>query len=70
MNLLLKVGGLIVDRKEVMFGKVDQMSRDEVEARLSQLMGNVVEASIENKSDHLDQPDQDNEEESEEDKKA
>ena len=69
-NSLLKVGGLIVDRKEVMFGKVDQMSRDEVEARLSQLMGNVVEASIENKSDQLDLPDQDNEEESEEDKKA
>jgi hypothetical protein len=41
-NSLLKVGGLIVDRKEVMFGKVDQMSRDEVEARLSQLMGSVV----------------------------
>jgi len=69
-NSLLKVGGLIVDRKEVMFGKVDQMSRDEVEARLSQLMGNVVEASIENKSDELDLPDQDNEKESEEDKKA
>jgi len=69
-NSLLKVGGLIVDRKEVMFGKVDQMSRDEVEARLSQLMGNVVEASIENKSDDLDLPDQDNEKESEEDKKA
>ena len=41
-NSLLKVGGLMVDRKEVMFGKVDQMSREEVEARLSQLMGNVV----------------------------
>jgi hypothetical protein len=48
-NSLLKVGGLIVDRKEVMFGKVDQMSREEVENRLKQLMGNVVEASIENK---------------------
>ena len=48
-NSLLKVGGLIVDRKEVMFGKVDQMSREEVETRLAQLMGNVVEASIENK---------------------
>jgi len=69
-NSLLKVGGLIVDRKEVMFGKLNQMSRDEVEARLSQLMGNVVEASIENKSDDLDLPDQDNEKESEEDKKA
>ena len=48
-NSLLKVGGLIVDRKEVMFGKVDQMSREEVETRLAQLMGSVVEASIENK---------------------
>tara|TARA_R100000781_G_scaffold110297_1_gene75639 strand:- start:363 stop:989 length:627 start_codon:yes stop_codon:yes gene_type:complete len=48
-NSLLKVGGLIVDRKEVKFGKVDQMSREEVEARLSQLMGNIVEASIEDK---------------------
>ena len=48
-NSLLKVGGLIVDRKEVKFGKVDQMSREEVEARLQQLMGNIVEASIENK---------------------
>tara|TARA_R100001463_G_scaffold109202_1_gene163853 strand:+ start:593 stop:1186 length:594 start_codon:yes stop_codon:yes gene_type:complete len=48
-NSLLKVGGLIVDRKEVMFGKVDQMSREEVETRLAQLMGNVVEASLEDK---------------------
>ena len=32
-----------------MFGKVDQMRRDEVEARLSQLLGSVVEASLENK---------------------
>tara|TARA_R110001583_G_scaffold10763_3_gene49508 strand:+ start:2836 stop:3456 length:621 start_codon:yes stop_codon:yes gene_type:complete len=69
-NSLLKVGGLIVDRKEVMFGKVDQMSREEVETRLAQLMGNVVEASIENKVDDLDLPDQDNEEKREEDKKA
>ena len=55
-NSLLKVGGLIVDRKEVMFGKVDQMSRVEVENRLKQLMGSVVEASIENKVDDLDLP--------------
>jgi len=53
-----------------MFGKVDQMSREEVENRLKQLMGNVVEASIENKVDDLDLPDQDNEEKREEDKKA
>ena len=50
-NSLLKVGGLIVDRKEVKFGKVDQMSREEVEARLKQLMGNIVEVSIENKKE-------------------
>ena len=55
-NSLLKVGGLIVDRKEVMFGKVDQMSREEVENRLKQLMGSVVEASIENKVEDLDLP--------------
>jgi hypothetical protein len=41
-NSLLKVGGLVVDRKEVMFGKVDQMSREEVEKRLEQLMGNIA----------------------------
>ena len=52
-NSLLKVGGLIVDRKEVMFGKVDQMSREEVEKRLEQLMGNVVLA---NKTDGLLDP--------------
>ena len=41
-NSLLKVGGLVVDRKEVMFWKIDQMSREEVEKRLAQLMGNVA----------------------------
>lgn len=54
-NSLLKVGGLVVDRKEVMFGKVDQMSREEVEKRLEQLMGNVVLA---NKTDGLLDPGQ------------
>ena len=52
-NSLLKVGGLVVDRKEVMLGKVDQMSREEVEKRLEQLMGNVVLA---NKTDGLLDP--------------
>ena len=41
-NSLLKVGGLVVDRKEVMFGKIDQMSREEVEKRLEQLMGSIT----------------------------
>ena len=52
-NSLLKVGGLVVDRKEVMFGKVDQMSREEVEKRLEQLMGNIALA---NKTDGLLDP--------------
>jgi len=55
-GLLLKVGGLIVDRREVLHGKIDQMSRDEVERRLQQLLGSKAiehksEALIINKSD-------------------
>ena len=46
-NLLLKVGGLIIDRREVLHGKVDQMSRDEVERRLADLLG---KKAIEHKS--------------------
>ena len=46
-NLLLKVGGLIIDRREVLHGKVDQMSRDEVERRLADLLG---KQAIEHKS--------------------
>jgi len=38
-NLLMKLGGLIVDRREVLHGKVDQMSREDVEKRLAQLIG-------------------------------
>ena len=47
-GLLLKVGGLIVDRREVLHGKIDQMSRDEVEKRLQQLLGSKA---IEHKSE-------------------
>ena len=60
----MKVGGLVVDRKEVMFGKVDQMSREEVEKRLEQLMGNIALANttdglldpgeLENEADSLE----------------
>ena len=46
-NLLLKVGGLIVDRREILHGKVDQMSRGEVERRLADLLG---KQAIEHKS--------------------
>ena len=38
-GLLLKVGGLIVDRREILHGKIDQMDRSEVERRLQQLLG-------------------------------
>ena len=38
-----------------MFGKIDQMSREEVESRLTQLLGNVVEAALENKTDLKDE---------------
>ena len=40
-----------MDRKEVMFGKIDQMSRKEVETRLGQLMGNIIEISNETKKE-------------------
>ena len=33
-------------KKEVRFGKIDQMSRAEIENRLKQLMGDVVEGEI------------------------
>ena len=38
-NSLLKVGGLIVDRKEVMFGKVDQMSQGRSRNKISTAHG-------------------------------
>ena len=45
-NSLLKVGGLVVDKKEVRYGKIDQMSRAEIENRLKQLMGDVIEGEL------------------------
>ena len=49
-GLLLKVGGLIIDRREVLHGKIDQMSREEVERRLQDLLGSKSGITIENKS--------------------
>jgi len=49
-NSLLKMGGLIVDRKEVKYGLVDQMSREEVEKRLKQLLGQTVNGEITDES--------------------
>ena len=34
-----------------MFGKIDQMSRKEVEQRLAQLMGNIIEIGVETKKE-------------------
>ena len=62
-NSLLRVGGLIVERKEVKFGKIDHMSREEVEARLAELIGNTVEGEL--ASVALDNPDKQDKQESE-----
>ena len=55
----MKVGGLVVDRKEVRFGKIDMMSREEIESRLKELMGQElldtsVEAEVKEKSELAD----------------
>ena len=56
-NSLLKVGGLIVDKKEVRYGKIDQMSRAEIENRLKQLMGGeVIEGTLERTDDESISP--------------
>jgi len=56
-NSLLRVGGLIVDKKEVRYGKIDQMSRAEIENRLKQLMGNeIIEGTIERTDDESISP--------------
>ena len=49
-GLLLKVGGLIVDRREVLHGKIDQMSRADVERRLQELLGEKSVGLLESKS--------------------
>ena len=50
-NSLLKVGGLVVVKKEVRYGKIDQMSRAEIENRLKHLMGDVIEGEITDESE-------------------
>ena len=49
-GLLLKINGLIVDKREVLHGKIHQMSREEVERRLQDLLGQKVVGSIEHQS--------------------
>ena len=42
-----KLAGLMVDRKEVKYGKIDQMDRKEVETRLRNLMEQNKIGSVE-----------------------
>ena len=49
-GLLLKLNGLLIDRREVLHGKIHQMSRVEVEKRLQNLLGQKVVGSIEHQS--------------------
>ena len=46
-----KAAGLYIDRKEILHGKIDQMSREEVERRLQDLLGSKTGITIENKSE-------------------
>ena len=55
-NSLLKVGGLVVDKKEVRFGKIDQMSRAEIENRLKVLMGDVIEGELKDETEESISP--------------
>ena len=62
-----KLGGLMVDRKEVRFGKIDSMSREQLEQRLNELLEQnqvrVIEGEVVNlkevSNQHQDQEDQD-----------
>ena len=62
-----KLGGLMVDRKEVRFGKIDSMSREQLEQRLNELLEQnqvrVIEGEVVNlkevSNQHQNQEDQD-----------
>ena len=62
-----KLGGLMVDRKEVRFGKIDGMSREQLEQRLNELLEQnqvrVIEGEVVNlkevSNQHQSQEDQD-----------
>ena len=54
-----KLGGLMVDRKEVRFGKIDSMSREELENRLKQLMEENQIRSIDGEARIIEDEDDD-----------
>ena len=57
-----KLGGLMVDRKEVRFGKIDSMSRDQLEHRLNELLEQNQVKVINGEAVRIDQPEEDLEE--------
>ena len=57
-----KLGGLMVDRKEVRFGKIDSMSRDQLEQRLNELLEQNQVKVINGEAVRIDQPEEDLEE--------
>ena len=54
-----KLGGLMVGRKEVRFGKIDSMSREELENRLKQLMEENQMRSIDGEARIIEDEDDD-----------
>ena len=57
-----KLGGLMVDRKEVRFGKIDSMSREQLEQRLNELLEQNQVKVINGEAVRIDQPEEDLEE--------
>jgi pyruvate/2-oxoglutarate dehydrogenase complex dihydrolipoamide dehydrogenase (E3) component len=52
----------MVDRKEVRFGKIDSMSRDQLEQRLNELLEQNQVKVINGEAVRIDQPEEDLEE--------
>ena len=58
-----KLGGLMVDRKEVRFGKIDSMSREQLEQRLNELLEQNQVKVINGEAVRIDQPEEDDDSE-------
>ena len=52
----------MVDRKEVRFGKIDSMSREQLEQRLNELLEQNQVKVINGEAVRIDQPEEDSEE--------
>jgi len=53
----------MVDRKEVRFGKIDSMSRDQLEQRLNELLEQNQVKVINGEAVRIDQPEEDDDSE-------